>query len=61
MTVTAKKVEVFFHPEQLRYLERIFPEVIFDASATEAALRNYHGQRSVLQFIRARTRDQHAL
>lgn len=47
---------VVFHPEQIKYLEKIFPEVVLGPASTEAELRYYNGQRSVLHFIRSKQR-----
>lgn len=48
---------VQFHPEQVKYLEKIFPEAVFAADVPESTLRHYNGQRSVIQFIRSRQRS----
>lgn len=48
---------VYFHPEQVRYLEKIFPEAVFASDVPETTLRHYNGQRSVIQFIRSRQRS----
>lgn len=48
--------KIYFHPEQLKYLEKVFPEVVFPAEVSEASLRFYNGQRSIMQFIRSRVR-----
>jgi len=48
--------KVYFHPEQIKYLEKIYPEVAFPPEVTEEALRYYNGQRSVLQFIKSKVR-----
>lgn len=49
--------KIHFHPEQIKYLEKIFPESVFPHDVSEATLRHYNGQRSVLQFIRSRVRN----
>lgn len=48
----AEPENVRFSPAQLRWLERQFPERVLPASASEAELRHYFGQRSVLNAIR---------
>ena len=47
---------VFFSPAQLQYLEEQFPEIVHGPNATEAAMRQYFGQRSVLHVVRSKTR-----
>jgi hypothetical protein len=56
MSSPVSKEDVAFHPEQIKYLEKIFPEVVLGPTSTEAELRYYNGQRSVLQFIRTKQR-----
>lgn len=51
-----RELEVWFHPEQVKYLEKLFPEVCFPPDASEAEMRHYNGQRSVLHLIRTKTR-----
>lgn len=48
--------EIYFHKEQLKYLERCFPVVTFGATATHAEMLHYNGQQRVLQYIRERTK-----
>lgn len=52
----ARNEPVYFHPEQVKYLEKIFPAVYMDAKATEQELRHYMGQQSVLHFIKGKVR-----
>lgn len=47
---------VFFSPAQLQYLEQQFPEIVHGPSASEATIRQYFGQRSVLHVVRSKTR-----
>lgn len=47
---------VKFFPEQIKYLEKIFPQRVLDHTITENEIRHYNGQQSVLQFIRTRTK-----
>lgn len=51
-----KEEIVYFHPEQVKYLEKVFPESVFSPAVTENALRHYNGQRSVIKFIQSRQR-----
>jgi len=53
---SGKEGKVYFHPEQLKYLEEVFGRVVFPPSATQAEMNHYFGQQSVLQHIRLRTR-----
>lgn len=50
------KEEVHFHPTQLEYLEKVFPEKIVVPDTTEADMRYRGGQRSVLYFIRQKVK-----
>jgi hypothetical protein len=52
-----KEEPVYFHPEQVKYLEKVFPDVVFSYDVTEDHLRYYNGQRSIIQFIRSRQRS----
>lgn len=45
---------VMFHPEQLRWLEKMFPECLPKPSDNMNDLMYRGGQRSVLECIRAR-------
>lgn len=47
---------VSFTPNQLQYLEKVFPQVVFTASSDEASMRHYFGSQAVLQVIRSKTR-----
>lgn len=47
--------DVKFHPEQIKYLEKVFPTRVFPQSATENELRYYNAQQSVLEFIRSKS------
>lgn len=51
-----KEAPVYFHQEQVKYLEKIFPESVFSPEASESSLRHYNGQRSVIKFIQSRQR-----
>lgn len=48
--------EVFFTPAQMRYLEDNFPHVVLPPTATEATMRYYFGQQSVLESVRRKLR-----
>lgn len=52
-----KDEPVYFHPEQVKYLEKMFPEAVFAPDVPESQLRHYNGQRSIIQFIRSRQRS----
>lgn len=51
-----RELEVYFHPEQLKYIEKVFPEVHFPPDVSEETLRHYNGQRSIIHFVRTKTR-----
>lgn len=51
-----KDPEVFFSPAQLEYLNNMFRPVVMPPEATEAAMRYYFGQQSVLFAIKHRVR-----
>lgn len=46
--------KVIFTRNQLELLEQMFPERVLGSAHSEAELRFYFGQRSVVQFIRER-------
>lgn len=48
--------EVSFSAAQLQLVEKMFPHVSYNYDASEAKLRHHHGQQSVVDFIRRRTR-----
>ena len=48
----AVKAKVYFHPEQVKYLEKLFPSVVLLPSASEAEMRYHFGQQSVVQKVR---------
>lgn len=52
----SNKPDIQFSKEQLDFLQKNFPAVALGPEAPEAKLRHYHGQQSVLLFIRERTR-----
>ncbi len=47
---------VAFSKEQLEYLLKVFPPTVLPATATEAQLRHYNGQQTVIAEIQRRTR-----
>lgn len=47
--------DVTFTKQQLAYLETVFPERCIGINETDAQLRLYAGQRSVILHIRSRT------
>ena len=48
--------EETFTSAQLAMLESEFPQLTLGPTKSEAELRNYHGQQSVVLFVRSRTR-----
>jgi len=48
--------EAIFSKEQLEYLLKLFPPVAHGPDATEAQLRHYNGQQSVLHAVQRKTR-----
>lgn len=58
-TVARDSVEalnVRFSPAQLQWLEGQFPERVLPATASEAEMRYYFGQRSVINAVRDKVR-----
>lgn len=51
-----KDDKIYFHPEQVKYLERVFPNTPLPNNATEIELRVRNSQQLVIQFIRDRQR-----
>lgn len=47
--------EVTFTKQQLAYLETQFPEIWMSGTESDAQLRHYAGQRSVVLHIRSKT------
>lgn len=57
-TQRANPQEVTFTPQQLTALETLFPELHLGSdSLSEATIRHRIGQRSVVAFIRGKTRS----
>ena len=52
-----RKLEVMFHPEQLRWLESVFKPVVMGPEKSESEMRYYFGQQSVIEVIRGRVRQ----
>jgi len=52
--------EVFFSPAQLQYLETLFPAVVLGPTASDASMRFFFGQQSVVKAVRERTRGLNA-
>lgn len=46
--------EVTFTQQQLALLETVFPECFANGDTTDAQLRHFAGQRSVILFLRTR-------
>lgn len=46
------KDKIHFHPEQVKYLEKLYPQYALPVSATEAEMRYYFGQQSVIDRIK---------
>lgn len=58
MTQKANPNDITFTPQQLKALETMFPEVHLGSdSLSEASIRHRIGQRSVVAFIRDKTRS----
>ncbi len=55
-TMVVEKDKVSFHPEQLKYLQKVFPTVVFPPSATKEEMLYYNGQQSIIEFIKGRLR-----
>jgi hypothetical protein len=56
-TVSQDNIDnIFFHPNQVKYLEKNFPQVFLGPTESEAKLRHYMGQQSVMTFIRSKMR-----
>lgn len=47
-----EEVRVYFHPKQVEYLEKLFPERVLPHTASEAELREYMGTRLVIRTVR---------
>ena len=54
--VAGTQEKIQFHPEQLKYLEKMFSRVVMLPSSTPEEIHHYFGQQSIIEFIRARTR-----
>lgn len=52
MRTQSNTQQIRFHPEQVRYLEKLFPQMVLPATATIAEMQRYFGQQSVLQILR---------
>lgn len=52
---TRQHSEVRFSPSQLKYLTDLFPQVVLGPHATEADMRYYFGQQSVVNTVRMKT------
>ncbi len=48
--------DAIFSKEQLEYLLKLFPPIAHGPDATEAQLRHYNGQQSVIQAVQRKTR-----
>lgn len=48
--------DISFHPKQLEYLQKIFPNVHRPHTVTDNELRHINGQQSVVQFIASRVK-----
>lgn len=46
--------QIQFYPEQVKWLEKMFPEQIFGSFATEAELRHHNAQRAVVATVRSK-------
>jgi hypothetical protein len=52
--VTTSKQPVQFTAKQLDELEKTFPQMTLPHTASEAHMREYFGQQSVMEFVRKR-------
>ena len=43
---------IYFHPEQIKWLERMFPEILHSPSATPAEMYYSSGTRRVVQAVK---------
>ena len=48
--------QVTFTPGQYAYLQSLYPTIVQGPNVTEAQLRYYHGQQSVLFSVKEKTR-----
>lgn len=48
--------KISFHPEQLKWLERMFPEVIPNPSSTPAEMYFNGGSRRVVEAVRSKVK-----
>lgn len=53
---TERKIEVMFHPEQLKWLEEVFQPVVMGPDKSESEMRYYFGQQSVIHLIRSKVK-----
>lgn len=53
---TVYEDNISFHPKQLQYLQRHFPNTHLPHSATDGQLRHKNGQQSVIEFIAQRVK-----
>lgn len=47
---------VTFTQQQLRYIESLFPTIVFGPQSTHQVMMHYNGQQSVVEAIRKVTR-----
>lgn len=55
--MTRDEDRIMFHPEQLKWLEKMFPEIIPRPTDTVQELMYRGGQRTVLEVIRGKLRN----
>jgi len=54
--IVDKDKGVYFAPEQIKWLESMFPERVLPCTTSEAEVREYFGTRKVLACIKERKR-----
>lgn len=54
--ISNRKEDVHFSTAQLKYLEALYPQTVYGAGASEAAMRHYFGQQAVIESVRSKTR-----
>lgn len=52
----SKNPTVDFTPAQVAYLENLYPRTVQGPETSEARLRHYNGQQSVMETIRSKAR-----
>lgn len=53
---TVYEDNISFHPKQLQYLQKNFPNIHKPHTAPDSLLRHHNGQQSVIEFIASRVK-----